>query len=172
MRRPPPDRSRLRASSPARRLNRRPTPHYAGAEARPDVMLRRIADGQSLVLAFASGEVDMAFNLPVETLSMLETTDGKIVSFPVAYQYMMWMNTRTPVLSDPRVRRAIDLACASHDPSVHHRDTTRLDSPRSVSGGCDKAFNVGKHPAARPQRHPASRTQTLRGPNQPPNDTW
>ena len=27
---------------------------------------------------------------------MLETTDGKTVSFPVAYQYMMWMNMRTP----------------------------------------------------------------------------
>ena len=57
----------------------------------------------------------MAFNLPVETLSMLEATDGRIVSFPVAYQYMMWMNTRTPALSDPRVRRAIDLAVSRED---------------------------------------------------------
>ena len=65
-----------------------PNTHYAGAEARPDVTLRRIADGQSLALAFVSGEVDMAFNLPVETLSMLETTDGKTVSFPVAYRYI------------------------------------------------------------------------------------
>ena len=92
-----------------------PNTHYAGAKARPDVTLRRIADGQSLALAFASGELDMAFNLPVETLSMLETTDGKLVSFPVAYQYMMWMNTRTPALSDPRVRRAIDLAVSRED---------------------------------------------------------
>ena len=92
-----------------------PNAHYVGAEARPDITLRRIADGQSLALAFASGEVDMAFNLPVETLSMLEKTDGRIVSFPVAYQYMMWMNTRTPALSDPRVRRAIDLAVSRED---------------------------------------------------------
>ena len=92
-----------------------PNAHYAGAEARPDITLRRIADGQSLALAFASGEVDMAFNLPVETLSMLEKTDGRIVSFPVAYQYMMWINTRTPALSDPRVRRAIDLAVSRED---------------------------------------------------------
>ncbi len=92
-----------------------PNAHYPGAEARPDVTLRRIADGQSLALAFASGEVDMAFNLPVESLSMLEATDGRIVSFPVAYQYMMWMNTRTPALADPRVRRAIDLAISRED---------------------------------------------------------
>ncbi len=100
---------------PGASIEMTPNTHYAGAEARPDVTLRRIADGQSLALAFASGELDMAFNLPVETLAMLETTDGKTVSFPVAYQYMMWMNTRTPALSDPRVRRAIDLAISRKD---------------------------------------------------------
>ncbi len=87
-----------------------PNAHYAGAQARPDIFLRRIADGQSLALAFAAGELDMAFNLPVETLPMLAGGEGKVISFPVAYQYMMWMNTRRPALSDPRVRRAIDLA--------------------------------------------------------------
>ncbi len=86
-----------------------PNAYYEGAEGRPDVTLRRIADGQSMALAFASGELDMAFNLPVETLPMLETVEGKTVSFPVAYQYMMWMNTDTPALQDVRVRRAIDM---------------------------------------------------------------
>lgn len=87
-----------------------PNAHYPNAGARPDITLRRIADGQSLALGFASGEFDMAFNLPVETLAMLKRAKGKTVSFPVAYQYMMWMNTRSPALSDLRVRRAIDLA--------------------------------------------------------------
>ncbi|MEM8952479.1 MAG: ABC transporter substrate-binding protein, partial [Pseudomonadota bacterium] len=87
-----------------------PNAHYDNAEARPDITLRRIADGQSMALAFASGELDMAFNLPVETLDMLEATEGETVSFPVAYQYMMWMNTGSPALSDPDVRLAIDMA--------------------------------------------------------------
>lgn len=87
-----------------------PNTHFRGAEDRPNVTLRRIADGQSLALAFASGELDMAFNLPVESLAMLEATEGDTVSFPVAYQYMMWMNTTSPALADARVRRAIDLA--------------------------------------------------------------
>lgn len=87
-----------------------PNAHYEGAEERPNITLRRIADGQSLALAFASGELDLAFNLPVETLAMLEAAEGETVSFPVAYQYMMWMNTAAPALSDARVRRAIDLA--------------------------------------------------------------
>lgn len=92
-----------------------PNTHYENADARPDITLRRIADGQSLALAFAAGELDMAFNLPVETLAMLEAAEGETVSFPVAYQYMMWMNTRSPALSDPRVRRAIDLAISRED---------------------------------------------------------
>lgn len=96
--------------SPGGAIEMVPNAHYDNAEARPNVTLRRIADGQSLARAFASGELDMAFNLPVETLPMLNSTEGSTVSFPVAYQYMMWMNTRSPALADPRVRRAIDLA--------------------------------------------------------------
>lgn len=85
--------------------------HYKDNDQRPDVTLRRIADGQSLALAFASGELDLAFNLPVESLSMFKGERGETVkSFPVAYQYMMWMNTRHPALEDVRVRKAIDLA--------------------------------------------------------------
>ena len=99
-----------------------PNAHYADAEARPDVTLRRIADGQSLALAFASGELDMAFNLPVETLAMLEAAGKKVTTFPVAYQYMMWMNTRSPVLSDPKVRRAIDL-------TVNRQDLVTAEGP-------------------------------------------
>lgn len=100
---------------PGGSIEMKPNPHYENAEARPDITLRRIADGQSLALAFASGELDMAFNLPVETLPLVEAVDGETVSFPVAYQYMMWMNTRRPALSDSRVRRAIDLAINRHD---------------------------------------------------------
>ncbi|MEO0382723.1 MAG: ABC transporter substrate-binding protein [Pseudomonadota bacterium] len=93
-----------------------PNAFYANAEQRADVTIRRIANGQSLALAFASGELDMAFNLPVESLSMFSGTNGETVnSFPVAYQYMMWMNTDTLALSDVRVRRAIDLAMNRDD---------------------------------------------------------
>ena len=92
-----------------------PNIYYENAEARPDITLRRIADAQSLALACASGELDMGFKLPVETLPMLKATKGETMSFPVAYQYMMWMNTRGPALSDVRVRRAIDLAVNRED---------------------------------------------------------
>lgn len=88
-----------------------PNAHYDGAADRPDVLLRRFADGQALALAMQSGEVDLGFNLPVEALPQLRQTDGVTVkSFGVGYQYMMWMNTTRPALADVRVRRALDLA--------------------------------------------------------------
>ncbi|PVH27480.1 ABC transporter substrate-binding protein [Pararhodobacter oceanensis] len=99
----------VEAFEPGGSIEMVPNAHYAGAADRPNVTLRRIGDGQSLALAFASGEVDMAFHLPVETLPMLAGIEGEAKSFPVAYQYMMWMNTRAGALADVRVRRAIDL---------------------------------------------------------------
>ncbi len=93
-----------------------PNAFYEGAEQRPDVTIRRIADGQSLALAFASGEIDLAFNLPIETLSIFDGNDDQsVTTFPVAYQYMMWMNTQSPALSNVLVRRAIDLAINRDD---------------------------------------------------------
>ena len=89
-----------------------PNPHYDDAVARrPDIRLLRFSDAQSLALALQAGELDLAFNLPVEALPRLRA-DGNLTvrSFPVAYQYMMWMNTRRPALNDAAVRRAIDLA--------------------------------------------------------------
>ncbi|MGH8429934.1 MAG: ABC transporter substrate-binding protein, partial [Solimonas sp.] len=62
-------------------------------------------------LAVQSGEVDLGFNVPVESLTQLKATRGITVkSFPVGYQYMAWMNTTRPALTDVRVRRAIDLS--------------------------------------------------------------
>jgi peptide/nickel transport system substrate-binding protein len=88
-----------------------PNPHYPGAAERVPVRIRRFGDAQALSLALEAGELDLAFNVPVEALRRLRARDGVTVkSFPVAYQYMAWMNTTRPQLSDVRVRRAIDLA--------------------------------------------------------------
>ncbi|WP_372426704.1 ABC transporter substrate-binding protein [Salinarimonas chemoclinalis] len=96
---------------PGARIALSPNPHYPNAEARAPIDLRRVGDGQAMAIALAAGEVDLAFNLPVEALSMLRDRAGVTArSFPVAYQYMMFMNTREGPLADPAVRRAIDRA--------------------------------------------------------------
>ncbi len=106
----------IEAFEPGAVIEMAPNAHYAGAAERPKLTLRKISDGQALALALAAGEIDMAFHLPVETLSMFEGSDDAIVkSFPVAYQYMMWMNTQTPALADERVRQAIAMGVSRED---------------------------------------------------------
>jgi peptide/nickel transport system substrate-binding protein len=99
------------AFEPDRELRLEPNRFYPDADQRPRIRLRRFGDGQALALAVQSGEVDLAFNVPVEALPRLRASAGVTVkSFPVAYQYMAWINTARPALGDVRVRRAIDLA--------------------------------------------------------------
>jgi peptide/nickel transport system substrate-binding protein len=92
-------------------LRLEPNPHYRDAASRPSVAIRRIGDPQTLALALESGEVDIAFNLASETLPRLLRRPGVTVkSTPVAYQYMMLLNTAKAPFDDARVRRAVDLA--------------------------------------------------------------
>jgi len=91
------------------RLVLEPNPYWPRPPRHP-VTIMRFQDGQALALAFRSGEIDLAFNLPVATLGMVRADGVRTVkTFPVAYQYMAILNTRRPALSDERVRRAISL---------------------------------------------------------------
>lgn len=88
-----------------------PNPHFDGAAHRAPLRIKRFPDGASMVVALEGREIDMAFNLPVETLARLRSREGlSVQTFFVGYQYMMWFNTRRPALSDRRVRKALDLA--------------------------------------------------------------
>lgn len=86
-------------------------PHFEGAEKRSPVHLQKFGDSQSLALAFESGELDLAFGLPTETLPRLKNNPDLVLkSFDVGYQYFAFLNTSRPALQDVQVRRAIDLA--------------------------------------------------------------
>lgn len=96
---------------PDREMRLVPNAQFPGAGGRSAIRLRRFGDPQALALAVQSGEVDLGFNAPVESLPQLKATrDITVKSFPVGYQYMAWMNTTRPALADVRVRRAIDLS--------------------------------------------------------------
>ncbi|AGT10623.1 ABC transporter substrate-binding protein [Paracoccus aminophilus] len=84
--------------------------HPAGAD-RSDITLRKFGDAQTMALALQSGELDLAFGLPVEGLSAIRANpDLTVKSFQVGYQYFGFLNTESPTLSDPKLRQAIDLA--------------------------------------------------------------
>ena len=64
-----------------------------------------------LASALGSGEVDVGFHLPVDTLAGLKKKEGvHTKSFEVGYHYMAFHNTRRTHMADVRVRKAIDLA--------------------------------------------------------------
>jgi len=101
----------VKAFQPDAEIDLVPNPTFPGADTRSPVTLRKLADGQSLALAFEAGELDLAFGLPSEVVGRLKANPELTVkSFPVGYQYMAFLNTRHPALADPKVRRAIDLA--------------------------------------------------------------
>ena len=94
---------------PGERLELIPNGHVAGERA--PIVIRRFADAQSMALALRGGELDMAFNLPGESLGMLRAAPNLVVkSFPVAYQYLAWLNVRRGPLADLRVRQAVAMA--------------------------------------------------------------
>lgn len=102
---------RVKEVGPGEALTLEPNPHYADADARPNIRLRKFSDPQTLALALEAGELDIAFGLPVEALSRIKARDDVVVkSFQVAYQYMVFINTERPLVSDPAVRRAVDRA--------------------------------------------------------------
>lgn len=91
-------------------LRLEPNPHYRVPALRPPVIVRRVVDTQTLALGLESGEIDIAFNLAVETLPRLARRAAlSVKSTPVAYQYMAFLNTARAPFDDVRVRRAVDL---------------------------------------------------------------
>ena len=78
---------------------------------RRELVIRKYAGGQALASALQADEIDMAFHLPIDSLTALRDIDGiTIQSFDVGYQYMMHMNMRRSPLSDLNVRQAVDMA--------------------------------------------------------------
>ena len=99
----------VRKVGPGEALDLEPNPHFADADGRPQIRLRKFSDPQTLAIALEAGELDLAFGLPVEALSRLKVRGNVTVkSFQVAYQYMMVFNTERALLGDPAVRQAID----------------------------------------------------------------
>jgi len=94
----------------------------------------------------------MAFNLPVQSLPKLREEGFIVKSFSVGYQYMMWYNTKSPQLSDVRVRRAIDMALDRHKltQAVRGGTPTRSLFPHNTPHGLkEQAPHADLHGAER-----------------------
>jgi len=88
-----------------------PNPYYPRASERPLLVIHLFSDAEALGSAIGAGNLDLAFQLPVDLLPELRDNNTIIKSFEVGYHYMMWHNMRTTSqLSDAKVRQAVDLA--------------------------------------------------------------
>jgi len=86
-----------------------PNTHYPQASERPQLKIRKYADGHALAEGMKNQEVDIGFHLPIDRLTEMRRTAGvRVKSFEVGYHYMAFHNMNR--LPDLRVRRAIDIA--------------------------------------------------------------
>jgi len=92
------------------RIELEPNPSYPLPNRRAPVVVRKLVDAQARALALESGEADLAFQLPPESLERLRARGFAVKSTLVGYQYLLFLNGKRPGLSEQPVRQAIDLA--------------------------------------------------------------
>jgi peptide/nickel transport system substrate-binding protein len=92
------------------RIELEPNPLYPFSGRRAPVIVRKLVDAQARTLALESGEADLAFQLPPESLEGLRARGFAVKSTLVGYQYLLFLNGKRPGLSEQPVRQAIDLA--------------------------------------------------------------
>ena len=91
-------------------LNLVPNTHYPNANQRVPIMIKRYSTGGEVNDALQSGEIDMGFNLPANSVAQLNwAEDVTVKSHAVGYQYMMFFDTAKPKLADKKVRQALAL---------------------------------------------------------------
>jgi peptide/nickel transport system substrate-binding protein len=91
------------------RIELEPNLSYPLPARRRPVVVRKVVDAQARALALESGEADLAFQLPPESLERLRARGFAVKSTLVGYQYLLFLNGKRPGLSEQPVRQAIDL---------------------------------------------------------------
>ncbi|MCK8827163.1 ABC transporter substrate-binding protein [Natroniella acetigena] len=76
-----------------------------------EITFKFIADEMSRVMAFQSGEVDIAQNIPTSSITNLEQQDGlNVLSNSSLRSHMLYLNLERAPFSDLKVRKAINKA--------------------------------------------------------------
>ncbi|MBM7602900.1 peptide/nickel transport system substrate-binding protein [Metabacillus crassostreae] len=84
--------------------------YWDGAAKLENVTVKFNSDGNVRALALQSGEADIAYHLPPETLDPIEASDQlRVESVPSLRVHFMLYNNAKPALQDVNVRKALDL---------------------------------------------------------------
>ena len=85
-------------------------PAYWNGDVKLDeVTVRSITDGDTLTMALQSGEIDAAYGMPYASYPLFRNDDYTISSTATSRAFYAWMNFKSPLTTDPAVRKAIAL---------------------------------------------------------------
>lgn len=129
--------SHMHTTAGEEHIDLKPNANYhgeAGADQRPDIEVKKYADGAALLAAAVAKEVDLAFTLSVDDLDKVNAVDGmSTISYEAEYQYMLIHNMNSTLgraPTDLKVRQAID----------HALDRTALSQVLRSSSGTRSYF--------------------------------
>lgn len=114
-------------------------PHYWARDGvRLDKVVARMIDSNTTALQmYKAGETDFTgenASLPAEYIPMLSTKKDYFVS-PWLATYFYWINVEAPGVSDPRVRRALNLATDKHALVTHVTKQGQIPATSVIKGG-------------------------------------
>lgn len=92
-----------------------PNPHYENVEKRGEVIVKAFNDLATMKLAFESGELDMIFGITPEIAEELKTRNKIIEKIDAGYQYFGILNLKSNILSDKKIREAINIGLNRND---------------------------------------------------------
>ena len=123
-----------------------PFPDYwGGMPALDELVIKSIPDVDTLALAMQNGEIDAAYGLSYDTLSLFSGDDRfSITQAATARVYMLFFNLNRPFMQDPAFRRAL---CMAVDKDSYGKillngagTPTKSAFPSSLSYGDDALF--------------------------------
>lgn len=86
-------------------------PRYWSTPAKVDqVEVRFLVDANTRTSALLAGDVDLAYQVPVQAVDAIKKAGLTVKSVTTGYLYFILVNTAKPQFSDARVRRALALA--------------------------------------------------------------
>lgn len=97
------------------KLELTPNPHYENVEKRGEVIVKSFNDLATMKLAFESGELDMIFGITPEIAEELKTRNKIIEKIDAGYQYFGILNLKSNILSDKKIREAINIGLNRND---------------------------------------------------------
>jgi peptide/nickel transport system substrate-binding protein len=81
-----------------------------------EVVIKFITDGNTRLMALQSGDVDVATDLPIDSLSLVEKDNNlQVLSAPSVRTHMLLFNMKSPLFKDAAYRRVVDTSIPRED---------------------------------------------------------